>query len=251
MNLLRRLHGSPNLIIADGIDQLVRQDQNCDWLEGMHVNEYQVVHLQAGLRMKRNLAAFANAFASALGLAGWQVHPSEDATGGRVIIVEGDYFAVPGLHIRLKAEAAALGNEPVDMLACVPPSMVLKHGEQRTLSIAPHFAGLAQNIWNGTEVGIRSNSYPLSAKQLRVVQYDSCRGLEGWTCLHFGFDSFFDHKASLWTPPANAARGVRQARPHASTPICRSLADDSLDSRYGHDCHSFEPAKRLPRGNPS
>jgi hypothetical protein len=203
MMLLRRLYGTSKLVIADGIDQLIRQERNCDWLEGLQPDDHEVVHLRTGLRMKRNLASFANAIASALGLSGWEVEPLEEATGGKVIIVEGDYFRVSGLHARLKAEAANLGNQPVDMLACVPPSMVLSHGERRTLSIAPHFAGIEQEIWDGTDAGIRSNSYPLSVRQLRVVQYDSCRGLEGWSCLHFDLDVFFEHKQRLWVQHAD------------------------------------------------
>ena len=210
MALLRRLHGASRLIIADGVDQLVRQDRNCDWLAGLRGDEYQVLHLDSGLRMKRNLASFANAIASALGLVGWHVRPSEEANGGRVIVVEGDYFASPSLHARLIQEAAQLGNEPVDMLACVPPSMVSKDGEHCSIAVEPGFQAISQKIWNGTDAGVRSNTYPLSSAQLRVVQYESCRGLEGWTCLNFGLDDFFDHKARIWSPSLGQAGGSPQ-----------------------------------------
>jgi hypothetical protein len=203
MALLRLLYGTSQLIVADGVDQLVRQDSNCDWLFGLGRDDYQILHLEEALRMKRNLASFANALAYALGLAGWRVQPTEDASGGRVIVVEGDYFAANGLHARLVSDSARLGNEPVDMLACVPPSMVIKDGERRGLTVHSGFQSLGQEIWNGTEAGTRSGTYPLSSSQLRVVQYDSCRGLEGWTCVNFALDDFFDHKACLWTAPAD------------------------------------------------
>jgi hypothetical protein len=201
--LLRVLFGTSKLIVADGVDQLVRQDTTCDWLSGLRCQDYQILHLEEGLRMKRNLATFANSLADALGLIGWKVQPTEDASGGRVIVVEGDFFAARDLHARLVSDAARLGNEPVDMLACVPPSMVLKDGERRRLTVDSGFQSLGQEIWNGTDTGTRSGTYPLSSKQLRVVQYDSCRGLEGWTCVNFALDEFFDHKASLWKAPPN------------------------------------------------
>jgi hypothetical protein len=199
MNLLRRLYGARKLIIADGVDQLVRQDSNCDWLRGLHRGDYRVCNLDSGLRMKRNLALFANTVADAFGLAGWRVRPNDEANGGRVIVVEGNYFEAQNLHSRLIREAKSLGNEPVDMLACVPPSFISQDEEEMRLAVDPMFHAVGQDVWNGTNVSVRSNTYPISSKQLRVVQYDSCRGLEGWTCLNFALDVFFDHKFNLWT----------------------------------------------------
>ena len=34
--------------------------------------------------------------------------------------------------------------------------------------------------------------------QLRIVQYDSCRGLEGWSVFNLGFDDFIEYKSKLW-----------------------------------------------------
>jgi hypothetical protein len=200
MFILRRLFGANKLVVADGLEQLVRQNQNCDWLQGLPKSDYQVTLLKSGLRMKRNLAQFANALAEVLGLADWQVQPHPDTHGGKVMIVHGDYFAITGLHQRLLADASALGNEPVDLLACVPPSLVLRESEQRSLAISPQFSALDQKIWDGTDMEIRSNTYPLSAKELRIVQYESCRGLEGWTCWLFGLDEFYDGKLAQWSP---------------------------------------------------
>jgi hypothetical protein len=38
---------------------------------------------------------------------------------------------------------------------------------------------------------------------LRIVQYDSCRGLEGWTVINYAFDDFYDYKKRqfLSAPP--------------------------------------------------
>jgi hypothetical protein len=30
------------------------------------------------------------------------------------------------------------------------------------------------------------------------VQYDSCRGLEGWTVINYGFDEFWSYKYEQW-----------------------------------------------------
>jgi hypothetical protein len=208
MLILRRLFGTNKLVVADGLEQLVRQNKKCDWLQGLSESDYQVTLLKSGLRMKRNLAQFANALADVIGLADWHVQPHPDTHGGKVMIVLGDYFQLPGLHGRLLADASALGNEPVDLLACVPPSLVLREGEQRSLAIYPQLNALDQKIWNGTDMEVRSNTYPLSAKELRIVQYESCRGLEGWTCWLFGLDEFYDGKLAQWSPTSNSDDGI-------------------------------------------
>ncbi|WP_165802883.1 hypothetical protein [Pelagivirga sediminicola] len=30
------------------------------------------------------------------------------------------------------------------------------------------------------------------------MQYDSCRGIEGWTVINYAFDDFFDDKYQQW-----------------------------------------------------
>jgi hypothetical protein len=38
--------------------------------------------------------------------------------------------------------------------------------------------------------------FPTDRDALRIVQYDSCRGLEGWTVINYGFDDFWEYKYS-------------------------------------------------------
>ncbi len=144
--------------------------------------------------------------------------PEEQATGGRVLILEGDYFADADLHARLLADNAAAGNQPIDMLACVPPAMTFvdDRGEKRSTP-SQQFAAIGQDVWDGVNPAVR-RTYPVSTQSLRVVQYDSCRGLEGWTVLALGFDEFYRYKL---------AEGANATRP--DTP----LSDDpAAPARY-------------------
>jgi hypothetical protein len=36
--------------------------------------------------------------------------------------------------------------------------------------------------------------FPTDRDALRIVQYDSCRGLEGWTVINYAFDEFWEYK---------------------------------------------------------
>jgi hypothetical protein len=48
-------------------------------------------------------------------------------------------------------------------------------------------------VWDAVDPELRGG-YPTSLDQFRIVQYESCRGLEGWAVVAFGIDEFFDLK---------------------------------------------------------
>lgn len=207
--LLRRLFPEKKLVIADGIDQLVRRETACNWRAGLAAQEVFTIKLKSCLRMKAGLARFVTQFASALGLGQWNILPNADAPGGRVIIIEGDYFADRKLHEQLIQYNTVDGNHPVDMLLCIPPSLIIRDSAGSGVGSLPAsiLSGWGQEVWDGVSEDIRT-SYPTSVKQLRIVQYDSCRGLEGWITINLGLDAFYEHKKSLWRPPAVSEPGV-------------------------------------------
>ncbi len=194
-DILRGLYTPRRLIIADGIQQFVRHQEACNWTCGLEDKNYLNVSLTQGLRLKRNLAAFSNRMAQCFDLTGWSVDENTDAIGGRVIIVEGNYFTKPETHHALIKNARELGNCPVDLLACVPPILATgNHMEaDKRDNAAIAFQEIGQTVWDGTDVHTRK-TYPTSLEQIRLVQYDSCRGLEGWVTINLGFDLFYQWK---------------------------------------------------------
>jgi hypothetical protein len=40
--------------------------------------------------------------------------------------------------------------------------------------------------------------FPTDRDALRIVQFDSCRGLEGWTVINYAIDEFWDYKYRQW-----------------------------------------------------
>jgi hypothetical protein len=120
--ILRAIYQPERLIIADGIDQFVRGSV-ADWHRGIEGERLRTRRLRRCLRMKSNLAAFANTLAREIEREGWEVEPNPDAAGGRVVIVEGEYFRDWSIHERIIREARAVGNKPVDLVVCVPPTL--------------------------------------------------------------------------------------------------------------------------------
>jgi len=177
--LLSALYGGEKVSIADGREQLLR-GKPTDWsktlLPGQVADERS---LSKCLRMKRNLGIFANSVARLAGL-NWEVEPNDVAAGGKVIVVQGRYAEHAKLVDQLVETAKATGNEKIDFLHCVPPGDVLEADGHRASKLSAALNALGHDTWDAVDLNTRRD-FPRSIEVFRLVQYDSCRGLEGWT----------------------------------------------------------------------
>ena len=187
MRLLKALYAAGRVVVADGVDQLVRGGRT-DWMTGTAPESRHVIGLRKCLRMKRNLSIFVAQVADFAGL-GWDIEPNDVAGGGRVILLTRPYESSLDLHAALVAELRERGNAEIDMLFCVPPSDVLVEAGARSSTLAKTLSGWGGQVWDGVNTFGRKD-FPRSPNQFRVVQYESCRGLEGWTVVLKGFDEF-------------------------------------------------------------
>jgi hypothetical protein len=192
IRILRAIYNQERIAVADGIDQFVR-DSVADWSAGLSREHMRPHRLARCLRMKANLAVFVDDYASALGLPDFDLEPNPDANGGMVLIIEGDLAHQARIYECLSADAAKLGNYPIDLLACVPPKLVV-HDANGTSSIpARTLTAAGKKVWDASSMDVREH-FTTDRDALRIVQYDSCRGLEGWTVINYGFDDFWEYK---------------------------------------------------------
>ncbi|AGG75743.1 MULTISPECIES: DEAD/DEAH box helicase family protein [Sinorhizobium] len=210
-NLLVNLYGGQAISLADGISQLVR-GQATDWrssVAGQPKDGDRI--LRDGLRMKASLCRFANTVADEVGLQ-WRVTPNREAPGGRVIIRTGNYADMAELQRVVLASAITSRNMPVDLLHCVPPSGVRSNGTRRGSLLAEAFRQNGWTTWDAVDEGTR-RTFPRSAESLRIVQYESCRGLEGWITVLDGLDEFW-----------------RLARTNAARSLAERPSEETLDA---------------------
>lgn len=202
-HLLTRLYGPNSVSIADGREQLLR-GRPTNWqstLEaGQICDEQSLTHC---LRMKRNLGVFANTVASLAGL-NWQIEPNDQAAGGRVLILRGRYGEQAELVSALIASAQKSGNEHIDLLHCVPPADVVEADGIRRSKLALTLEGQGLKTWDAVDERVRAE-YPRSPDLLRVLQYDSVRGLEGWVTVLEQFEEAFSYKTGHWLKEFNSA----------------------------------------------
>jgi hypothetical protein len=195
-DILFSLFKPHNFVVADGIDQLIRSPRRTNWKSGV---PNQRTFEKRSLRQKVNLCRFQRQYADLVGV-NWDLLPKDDLIGGKVIIVAREYE--PNLHQQLIAECEQSGNKPYEMLFAVPPSLVVKESMlgsnvERQFMLTQQWKEWGIPIWDGTSDKLRS-AYPKNVDEFRLVQYESCRGLEGWTVVCLWMDDFIEYKKSTF-----------------------------------------------------
>jgi hypothetical protein len=189
---IKSIFGTNNLVISDGMDQLVRGGK-ASWSIGLKAPEKIVFSLDQSLRMKSNLALFANALSKELSYVDWSVKINPQIRGGKIIIFAGSLFESLPLVKNELTHAFSLNNRAIDLLTLITPSLADKLRDELYLKQIEDVLG--STVWRGFEDATRREP-PKSTEELRVIQYDSSRGMEGWTTICFNFDEFYAYKKS-------------------------------------------------------
>ncbi len=228
-DVLRVLYPANRIVLADGIDQLVRRQTPCDWTAGLPSGARLHVDLSRSLRMSYNVAAFATAVAREMDCAGWRVVPHPELSGGRIVVQTGRYDVLLGELARSLDDA---GLPRKDLLVCVPPREVTTESGRRFSQVGGALEALGYESWNGCDEIVRRMEIA-TPEQVRIVQYDSMRGLEGWCTLLIGLDAFYQHRLAhpnlhagdRSTPEDVAKRWILMALTRAASTLAITLDD--------------------------
>ncbi len=194
-SIIFRIFGREKVIIADGVDQLVRAQKKCNWTRGLRPDiDFKRTNEKKGLRQQVNLVSFINSYAKHLGIV-WELEPKQELIGGKIIISVKDY--TKELHQKEVIRCKEFGNTEYEMMFLVPPNLVkverTEHGEERSFKLKNEFEQMGIRIWDSTSKDLRSQ-YVVDLTQHRLLQYESCRGLEGWTVVCLNLDDFIKYK---------------------------------------------------------
>lgn len=202
--LIFKIFGREKVIIADGVDQLIRGQKKCNWTQKLHNSEFNKTNEKKGLRQKVNLVNFVNELAKKLQIS-WSIEPKEELFGGSIIIKTDTYGSE--FHNEIFNSCKTNGNSAYEMMFLVPPILVKNemitddYGNPKHKKSFLKFNEFKQkgiNIWDGTNSDLRSE-YVVDLDEHRLLQYESCRGLEGWTVVCLEFDEFIKYKLETFT----------------------------------------------------
>ena len=181
------IYGPERIVVADGVDQFMRSENKIDWLRGVGtVND---IHSDVCLRQKPNLVRFVNGFASLCGI-NWQVIENNKYNGGRVIVV--DQYTTT-LHSEIINDGAKAKAESYDVLFLVPPQDV----KDNKFIKYDLYQRSGVHLFDGTNSENREY-FTLDNSKCRLYQYESCRGLEGWTVVCYDFDLLIEYKQDFY-----------------------------------------------------
>lgn len=194
------MFGKHKTIIADGVDQLIRSQKKCNWVQGLKPDiDFKKTNEKKGLRQEANLIAFVNEYAKQAGVV-WEIDPKQELIGGKIIITTKGY--TQELHNEQLQHCKDCENSEYEMMFLVPPSLVNradgenKYGKKveiRKFKNTEEFAKMGISICDLTNKELRTQ-YAVDLSQHRLLQYDSCRGLEGWTVVCLELDEFIRYK---------------------------------------------------------
>jgi hypothetical protein len=84
-----------------------------------------------------------------------------------------------------------------------PPSLVDRTNQDQVhFKLFDEYRHQGINVYDGTNITTRSQ-YPTNLELCRLFQYDSCRGLEGWTVVCLDFDQLFQYKMDSYVDAPN------------------------------------------------
>ncbi|WP_316818676.1 AAA family ATPase [Pedobacter nyackensis] len=204
VEILYSIFGPDKIVISQAPDQKVRASNDPKWVKPKWRLDHDFVQTneRKSFRQKANLVSFVNQFADKHHLA-WELEPNEEFVGGRVIITTNYDLNV---HKNIYADCLKSGNKAYEMLFLVPPSKIVNDADkmvsfkrnpqdtevvsklvkQKHCSLVDEFEGQIK-FWDGTNKELRRD-YPVSVDQHRLIQYESCRGLEGWSVVCIEMD---------------------------------------------------------------
>jgi hypothetical protein len=184
--IIKTIFNYKNIVISDGVDQLVR-GRRSSWTIGIKESERAVFSLERSLRLKTNLVYFVNQLALLFDYPDWSIKANAVIKGGQVIVFVGKFWSSSSMVKDCISTAKAQKNSPIDLLMFLPPSKV---SEVRSAEGSARFSELVGgDYWSGFDVNSRkSGASNLNA--LRLMSYNSARGLEGWSVFCMGFDEF-------------------------------------------------------------
>lgn len=193
-DIILLLFDKEKVVVADGGLQFVRMIEPCDWTV---VNGRENIKLKYCLRQKRNLIKFINQYACMYTTDYNKIIPSDKMAGGKIIVIKDktQFFDVAKKELKNIKKSE---NAPYDMLFLTPSTLV-NHDGERCFSMIKDFDRRGILLWDGTNENTRLE-FAMDMEQARVLQYESARGLEGWSVCCIDFDEFLRIKMQQYVP---------------------------------------------------
>lgn len=220
--ILFKIFGSANLIISSGgTEQLIRHNDLLDWSLslGRKIPHINFPLYGSSYRQKQNIVSFVNTFSREFGFDLSLKSSAESKGVGKIIIdtrpKEINYLINKTALSEFKINGEVNGCSPYESLMILIPSKkytgknvgssiqindkdyvkTIEKTSSRKILYLDSFAELDIFPWDGVSEDKGKLRVPFET-ETRIIHYESCRGLESWTCACMSIDEYFHHKSS-------------------------------------------------------
>ena len=183
-DLIYKIFGITNCIISIGNRQIVRKKKSeIRWALGTTKDERQVVNLKISHRNKKDLTDWYNTFSNYhYKQRPWELKENRNLHGGKLIILQTtDYNKA--LHIQLDKNLIEHENSKYDLMFLTPNR---NSNIDYSTEICENLDSWNFNYFNNNSEEHKNKKFPIDAH--RILNYQSCRGLEAWTLVVLNLD---------------------------------------------------------------
>ena len=104
-------------------------------------------------------------------------------------------FQLTEIHKSLVTYGKNQNIDNIDWLYLVPPNAIL-NANLKTTTVSKYLRENGYKVIDLVDQKNRKEMQP-EPEMFRVIQYESCRGLDGWITVLYEFDKFLEHKLEL------------------------------------------------------
>ena len=188
-DLIFKIFGITNCVISIGNRQIVRKKRSeIRWALGTTKNERQVVNLKISHRNKKDLTDWYNTFSNYhYKQRPWELKENRNLHGGKLILLKtNDYNKA--LHIQLDKNLIENENSKYDLMFLTPNRNL---NIDYSTEICEKLDSWNFNYFNNNLEENKTNKFPIDAH--RILNYQSCRGLEAWTIVLWNLDTIIQN----------------------------------------------------------
>jgi hypothetical protein len=183
-DLLYKIFGVNNCVISIGNRQIVRQIKEViNWSMGTTPEQRNVLTLKISHRNKKDLTDWFNAFSNShFNYKPWELKENKNLNGGKLILLKTSEYS-KAFHLQLDKCLIENENSKYDLMYLTPNK---SENADYSISIGEKLSSWGFNGFNHTVEENKKIKFPID--EYRILNYQSCRGLEAWTLVVWNLD---------------------------------------------------------------
>jgi hypothetical protein len=182
--LLFKIFGINNCIISIGSRQIVRRNrEEINWAFETIPEQRTVFKLKISHRNKKDLTDWFNAFSNShFNRKPWELKENKHLNGGKLILLKTSEYG-KAFHLQLDNSLVENENSKYDLMYLTPNK---SENTDYGISLSEKLTVWGFNNFNYNNQENKNKKFPIDAH--RILNYQSCRGLEAWTLVVWNLD---------------------------------------------------------------